>query len=528
MPTPPARLYRLDGPALQDLVETLQAAFGLQLDPQPDTTLTWLDSFDWRLWRRGWTLEDAAEPGGGHRLTLRALDDGRVVAWQHVEAAPDFARRLPDGRLRALLAKVLEPRRLLSLQAFAAGGYAGGLRNADRKLVARLQLLHLDPTGEPAGECGALSLLRVAPVLGYEDDSRALRRHLKHAPGITRLTERALLAQVAACAGRAPGDYSSRFHVPLDPRQDTDSALRRILLDLLESLRRNIDGTLADLDPEFLHDLRVATRRSRSLLTGVRKVFPDEALQPFLTDLKWLFAATGPCRDLDVYLLALDDYAARLPAGLRPHLAPFADWLRAEKARAHAALAEVLTSGRLDAFLTAWQAWLSERDDAALTPRGHRPVGEVAARAILKRYRRLVDDGHRLDAHSPPEAYHRLRKDGKKLRYLMEFFAALFPRKPWKRLLRTHKRLQEVLGDFQDLQIQADRLLAAGRALGHPADGRCPPDTLLALGMLAADLQQRQRHALDAFDATFRELASDAVADELQRLCRQVKRAARA
>ncbi len=528
MPTPPTRLYRLDAPTLQDLVETLQATFGLQLDPQPDTTLTWLDSFDWRLWRRGWTLEDAAEPGGGHHLTLRALDDGRVVARQYVEAAPGLVRHLPDGRLRRLLAAPLGPRRLLPQQAFAAGGYAGGLRNADRKLVARLQLLHLVPAGDPPGECGALSLLRLAPVLGYQADSRALRRHLKHAPGITRLTESALLAEVAACAGRAPGDYSSRFHVPLDPRQDTDSALRRILLVLLESLRRNIDGTIADLDPEFLHDLRVATRRSRSLLTGVRRVFPDEALQPFLADLKWLFAATGPCRDLDVYLLALDDYAARLPAGLRPHLTPFADWLRAEKARAHEALVAVLTSERLHTFLSAWQAWLSERDDAALTPRGRRPVGEVAARVIRKRYRRLVANGRRLDAHSPPEAYHRLRKDGKKLRYLMEFFATLFPRKHWKRLLGTLKRLQEVLGDFQDLQIQADRLLAAGRALGHPADGRCPPDTLLALGMLAADLQQRQCHALDAFDATFRELASDAVADELQRLCRQVRRAARA
>ena len=65
---------------------------------------------------------------------------------------------------------------------------------------------------------------------------------------------------------------SAKLDVPLDPSMRTDAALRRILVALLAAMRANEDGTRRDLDPEYLHDFRVAIRRTRSCLGQVKGV----------------------------------------------------------------------------------------------------------------------------------------------------------------------------------------------------------------------------------------------------------------
>ena len=69
------------------------------------------------------------------------------------------------------------------------------------------------------------------------------------------------------------------------------------------------------LDTEFLHDFRVALRRTRSLLGQIRDVFPAAAVEHFSSEFSWIGRLTGPPRDLDVLLLALRgrsrDIAAR-------------------------------------------------------------------------------------------------------------------------------------------------------------------------------------------------------------------------
>ncbi len=72
---------------------------------------------------------------------------------------------------------------------------------------------------------------------------------------------------------------------------------------LLDNINRNIPGVLADWDTEFLHDLRVAIRRTRSGLSLVKKVLPDAVVARFKRDFGLLGSLTGPTRDLDVYLL---------------------------------------------------------------------------------------------------------------------------------------------------------------------------------------------------------------------------------
>ena len=67
----------------------------------------------------------------------------------------------------------------------------------------------------------------------------------------------------------------------------------------------NEEGVREQLDPELLHDFRVATRRTRSIEQLARRFLPTEMTRLWEQEWKWLAAVTGPPRDLDVLLLEL-------------------------------------------------------------------------------------------------------------------------------------------------------------------------------------------------------------------------------
>ena len=94
------------------------------------------------------------------------------------------------------------------------------------------------------------------------------------------------------------------------------AAAAAILLRLLDTIDANVAGVLADTDTEFLHDLRVSVRRTRSAL----KLFGDALTG--LTRGGWRSSppsssgsatSTTPTRDLDVHLLDFEETAAAWP-----------------------------------------------------------------------------------------------------------------------------------------------------------------------------------------------------------------------
>ena len=60
--------------------------------------------------------------------------------------------------------------------------------------------------------------------------------------------------------------------VPLDPAMAALDAYRAVLANLRDAMVSTWDGTAADLDPEYLHDFRVAVRRTRSVLGAAKHV----------------------------------------------------------------------------------------------------------------------------------------------------------------------------------------------------------------------------------------------------------------
>ena len=101
---------------------------------------------------------------------------------------------------------------------------------------------------------------------------------------------------------------------------------------------------------------------------------------------------------------------------------------------------------------------------------------------------------------TPADQVHDLRKDAKKLRYLLECFGSLLPDSPRKAFVRRLKALQDNLGEHQDAEVHVTELRAISRELHQ--DG-ASSDTMLAIGQLTERLDERRIVARAEFAERF-------------------------
>jgi CHAD domain-containing protein len=191
---------------------------------------------------------------------------------------------------------------------------------------------------------------------------------------------------------------------------------------------------------------------------------------------------------------------APLPAGAAAALAPVLDHLARRRQAAHADLARALRSNRARDLRTGWRTWLEE-PPAGQRPgtRAGDPVGEVVAARIADAQTTLLDAGRAIDERSPGEDLHELRKDAKKLRYLLECFGGLLDRDVRKAFVGRLKALQDNLGEHQDAEVHVAEL----QEVAHAIAADVGPDTLIAMGQLTGHLEQRRVATRAEFAARF-------------------------
>jgi CHAD domain-containing protein len=283
-----------------------------------------------------------------------------------------------------------------------------------------------------------------------------------------------------------------------------------VLKALLQVTEANIPGAVADLDPEFLHDLRVSVRRIRAVQRELRHVFEPDALSRFRTEFRWLQQATGEARDLDVYLLEFDDMRTLVPDPIQTDLDALHGVLASRRAAARRRTVRALRSERTSALLSDWAAFLDrlagDDEDTAAGPEAERPIGELAGERIGKVYERMVRMGDAIGPDSPSADYHELRKQGKELRYLLELFGApMFSDDVVRPMIKSLKALQDVLGCHQDREVQAAMLRSLGDAVAAAAEGTA---ALMAMGVLVERLEEDQLAAREQFASSFATFAS--------------------
>lgn len=479
--------YVLAGEASVDTItRSLQALFPTRHHRIVRHRFTLLDTFDSRVQR------------AGARLTSARTRDSSVLAWQahgggsrlavQLKRPVGFAWDLPDGPLQEVLAPVIGVRRLLAQADTESSGSLLEVLDDRRKTVARVRIEsgHVRlPTSEGAW-LQLPGMVTLTGLRGYEDAYLKLVPAVISRPGMLPYPDGLHRLMLREAGAPEWGDLSSPC-VNVDPTIRADVGARQIHRALLGALVAGEPGLRANLDTEFLHDFRVAVRRTRSLLRQVRYVLDPGAVEHFSNEFSWIGRLAGPPRDVDVLTLALREDRDVVPAADMDALMAFLGELQQQEYRG---LVAALDSIRYRRLLADWRVFLERPIPPAPEARNsERPLVDVVARRAWRLSRRIGASAKTIDEHSSPERLHAVRIDAKKLRYLIDVTPGFYDTADLECVLGALKKLQRVLGDFNDAQVQEMRLLDCGRALGA-ASGSA--GALLALGRLAEQSRQRR------------------------------------
>lgn len=257
-------------------------------------------------------------------------------------------------------------------------------------------------------------------------------------------------------------------------RKDAQGAFSRYARPLVdEAVQR-----AAHLDPEAedLNKLRVALRRLRTLLWAWRPLLGREFVELERAYLKRA-AAAGEARDWDIAIALLDADGAQL------------DGERAEAARREARQRATLTLSGADLKHTLPDTLHKVNRELNTAPRRTsvkrlaRERVRAARRTLRKRMRRA-----RGAKRSDYGAWHEVRKGAKKLRYLLEFFEPILPRRE-TRYLKPLRKLQNRFGLLNDA-VATEHLAANHREVfADEASANA------ALALLKRERKRRRRAA---------------------------------
>lgn len=239
----------------------------------------------------------------------------------------------------------------------------------------------------------------------------------------------------------------------------------------LASIDAEVPGLLMRVtrqsDPEAIHDLRVAIRRLRTLLRLARPIYGRHHTDLIRAIYTRIARASGALRDEEVFLELLEKHGAALEAPLAGELRAF---VQGRHEHEKALRGEVLHDLETD-DVTRARSMLGALLALPVRPKKDRELSRFGRRAVIRALSAV--DLHRDAGEEDVEELHALRIAYKRLRYTLEFFAAVLP----PDLTAAHDaavRFQKRLGEIHDLdmaRVHVDEANQLSEGLRHTLDG---------------------------------------------------------
>lgn len=253
---------------------------------------------------------------------------------------------------------------------------------------------------------------------------------------------------------------------PLTGSETPIDAFRALALACLRQWQANATGASPEGSPEFVHQLRVALRRLRTLITVFAPLLPPAFAEDWKTRLGDNARAFADARDLDVLCdeilspLVLDDelHSGSEATGVRT----LAERVGVDRDRARVEALRAIDPAAQGRQMIGFSAALhalpcDPGENIGLADFARRELDRLLAK--VKRRQAAARDCRRTHLHA-------LRIALKRLRYAIEFFSPLLPRKATRNYLDDVVRAQNALGFVHDLDVARIRL--AGYAAESP------------------------------------------------------------
>ena len=306
-----------------------------------------------------------------------------------------------------------------------------------------------------------------------------------------------ILTQIEAAlrsAGAQDGDPRPKIFQALDLSFDKERPEVPPLAPPVDHLKVKLQNQVAEIllhdpgtrfgkDPEELHQMRVATRRSRSLLRAARPLLWAEWGDNLRAEIGWLGGVLGQVRDYDVLLQHLHAEATSLPPPDRHVFERVLAGLETQRSIARGAMLDALRSGR-------YLQLLNQLEDAADHPNvvsSHISLQDIAA----KEFKKLVRAIDKKSSECSDQDLHLIRIQAKRARYAAEL-AETAVGKTATRFIRQAKVMQDLLGSHQDAIVTEQRL----RELIRASRG---VKAALAVGQVVERLRASRRQLREAF-----------------------------
>jgi CHAD domain-containing protein len=239
-------------------------------------------------------------------------------------------------------------------------------------------------------------------------------------------------------------------------------AARHVLTVRLESVRDALPLALreADRDPEYVHRLRVGTRRASAAVEIFACCLPSRKYKAARRQLRGIRRLAGEARDWDIFLAGLTQKGLGPTRRRRPALDCLVGYAVARREAAQHRLEE---AGEDYPF--AFEQFLAETVADVQKPHEH-GIRNLLDLALSHLWGLL---GELEEAASGPlddcQHLHRVRIVGKRLRYAMEVFADCFAPPFREELYPALVEMQEILGNANDSHVACCRLEAFSKRL---------------------------------------------------------------
>ncbi len=450
-------------PTLDGLVD------GLTATPSEAERLctTYFDTDDLRLARWGMSLRHRA--GQGWTVKLATEEEGPVLARPEITFAGNGD--VPPGEVVDLVRAVVRSSELQIQAQLDTVRRRIALRDADGSLVADV---FDDEVSVLEGQRPATAFRELEVEIAENTPHglldaivEQLRRAGAEAPDPTPKYIRSL-GPTAALSAEVP--------VPaLGPEPTCGDVVRRAIAKSVVRLIEHDPVMRLDVDPEGVHQARVATRRLRSDLRTFRSLV-DPALASSLRDeLGWLAGVLGSVRDGDVLLERIRRNAARLPESSRPGADRVLGALAVTREDARDQLLDALRSDR---YVKLLELLVAAANAPALRSTAELPAVTTLPALVREPWGSLEKRAGALGKSPPDDALHDIRVRTKRVRYATEAVAPVVGHRA-RAFAAAAADLQEVLGDFNDA-------IVAEAWLRDWAHGSRSPSGVFAAGELAS------------------------------------------
>jgi CHAD domain-containing protein len=427
----------------RQLARRLVPSLGLTAAPMVRVERAYLDTIDWRLFRRGEVLVDERGAETDRALILQSRASPRSDVRVPASRQPHHVDELPSG-LRRRVGDVVAPRSLVDVGHERAEVWPLRLLDDDGKTVAYVDVERVQCDDGPD-----VVRVQLRAVRGYDRVAHRVKSLLDGQADLCASDDPMIVA--TRTSGAEPGTEPGPPRLRLDPSDSSPRAIASVLQHQLAVLTAYEDGVRRQLDPELLHDFRIAIRRTRSAVRLAKSHLSDDIVKVWESEWTWLGAVTSTPRDLDVVLVEIEEARASLSTETKSGLDELAELITARRDAAQRTLTAALTGDRYGTLKRGWQFRINQLSASALDE--HPSAESLARELVAKASKQLVRRAAAVTEEAPAKAIHDLRKRIKRLRYALELFGGVLPRGPVKSAISATKRLQDDLGEFQDNEV---------------------------------------------------------------------------